>query len=92
MWLLARGQSMKARLIRIGNSRGVRLPKPMIEQARLSGDVDIEVRDQAIVITATQARRVGWAQAARKLRERDSDRLFDEPLPTEFDEKDWEWQ
>lgn len=83
---------MKARLVRIGNSRGIRLPKPVIEQARLSDDVDIEVRDGALVITATRARRAGWAQAARELGERDGDRLLDEPLATEFDEKAWEWQ
>lgn len=83
---------MKTRLIRIGNSRGIRLPKPVIEQARLSEDVDVEVRDGAIVITATRQRRAGWAQAARELRDREGDRLLDEPTATEFDEKAWEWQ
>jgi antitoxin component of MazEF toxin-antitoxin module len=36
---------MKTKLVRIGNSRGVRLPKPMIEEARLADEVDVHVRD-----------------------------------------------
>jgi antitoxin MazE len=43
----------KARLVRIGNSRGVRLPKPLIEQAGLSDEVELDVRDGAIVIRAS---------------------------------------
>ncbi len=41
---------MKTRLVSIGNSRGVRLPKPLIEEAGLSDEVEIRVRAGAIVI------------------------------------------
>ncbi len=41
---------MKARLVRIGNSRGVRLPKPLIEEAGLSDEVELQVRDGSVVI------------------------------------------
>ena len=43
---------MKTRLVRIGNSRGVRIPKPLIEQAGLTDEVEMGVRDGAIVIAA----------------------------------------
>ena len=36
---------MKARLVRIGNSRGLRLPKPLIEEAGLKDEVEIALRD-----------------------------------------------
>ena len=82
---------MKARLVRIGNSRGVRLPKPLIEQAGLTDEVELRVRDGAIVIAAVSGVRVGWATAARQMREREDDRLLDAPLPTKFDDEDWAW-
>ncbi len=82
---------MKTRLIRIGNSRGIRLPKTIIEQAGLTEEVELEVRDGAVVIAATARPRSGWADEARKMRAGDDDRLLDPPTPTHFDEKEWTW-
>ena len=82
---------MKTRLVRIGNSRGVRLPKPLIEQIGLTDEVEIEVRGNTIVIAAHSAPRAGWAEAARKLNAEGGDRLLDPPTPTHFDETEWEW-
>ncbi len=83
---------MRARLVKIGNSRGIRLPKPVIEQARLTDEVDVEVKDGALIITASHGVRSGWAEAARELRERGQDRLLEESTPTVFDDKDWKWR
>ena len=83
---------MRARLVKIGNSRGIRLPKPIIEQARLTDEVEMEVRDGTLIITSSQGIRSGWAEAARELRERDQDGLLDEPVATRFDEKNWKWR
>ena len=82
---------MKARLVRIGNSRGVRLPKTIIAQAGLTDEVDLGVRDGAVVIARASTARSGWANAARQMRQSDEDRLLDAPTPTRFDEKEWQW-
>lgn len=82
---------MKARLVRIGNSRGIRLPKPLIEQAGLSEDVVLEVRERAIVITSVDEPRAGWAEAARLMRKRRESGLLDEPTSTRFDDEEWTW-
>ena len=82
---------MKTRLVRIGNSRGVRLPKPLIAQAGLTEEVELHVRDGAIVIERAHTPRAGWAQAAREMHEVDEDSLLDLPAATHFDEKEWEW-
>ncbi len=82
---------MKARLVRIGNSRGIRLPKAIIAQAGLTDEVEIGVRDGAVVIARTSSARSGWADAARQMRQREDDRLLDIPTPTRFDEKEWQW-
>ena len=41
---------MRTRLIKIGNSRGVRLPKPLIEEAGLTDQVDVTVKNGAIIV------------------------------------------
>lgn len=82
---------MRARLVRIGNSRGVRLPKPVIEEAGLSEEVEIRVRAGTVVITSVAEPRAGWSDAARRLHESGEDRLIDQPTPTRFDEEEWEW-
>ena len=81
----------KSRPVRIGNSRGIRLPKPIIEEAGLTDEVEVRVREGAIIIAPSVAPRSGWAEAAKQLRERDEDRLLDLPTPNHFDEKEWRW-
>jgi antitoxin (DNA-binding transcriptional repressor) of toxin-antitoxin stability system len=44
---------MKARIVRIGNSQGVRIPKPLLEQTGLADEVELEVEGDCLVIRAT---------------------------------------
>ncbi|HUY28754.1 MAG TPA: AbrB/MazE/SpoVT family DNA-binding domain-containing protein [Candidatus Binataceae bacterium] len=82
---------MKARIVRIGNSRGVRLPKPLIAEAGLSDEVEIRARNGAIVISAVARPRAGWSEAGKLARARDEDQLPDAPTSTRFDNKEWTW-
>lgn len=82
---------MRARLVQIGNSRGVRLPKPLLQEAGLTDEVEIRVRKGAIVIERVGHPRAGWEEAARQLRERHDDRLLDGPVGTKFDDEEWQW-
>ena len=82
---------MKTRLVRIGNSRGVRLPKPLIQEAGLPEEVELRVRQGSIVILPRAGLRSGWAEAARALHLRSGDRLVDEAPPTRFDREGWVW-
>ena len=82
---------MRTRLVRIGNSRGVRLPKSLIAQAGLSDEVELHVRDGAIILEPAASVRSGWEEAAKEMHERDEDRLLDPVTYTHFDEEEWEW-
>ena len=82
---------MKSKLVRIGNSRGVRLPKPLIEQAGLADEVELRVREGAIIISPANGPREGWMEAAKQLRERKEDGLIDDPTATCFDGEEWRW-
>ena len=82
---------MKTRLVRIGNSRGVRLAKPLIEEAGLTDEVDIRVRGGALVITPLSTLRDGWADAATRIASSAAGALLDGPTPTKFDDEEWKW-
>jgi len=82
---------LKARLVQIGNSRGIRIPKPLIEEVGLSDEVELRVREGSIVILPARAPRQGWAKAASTLHDKGEDYLLDSPTPTHFDEEEWEW-
>ena len=80
---------MKTQLIRIGNSQGVRIPKPLIDEIGLQGEIDLQVREGSLVIKPS-APRQGWSEAAAFLSKERSG-LLDEVTPTDFDEDEWQW-
>jgi antitoxin MazE len=82
---------MRARIVRVGNSRGVRLPKPLLELAGLPDEVDIHAEPGRIIIESAHRRRSGWAEAARAMAEHGDDAMLDEPTPTEFDAEECTW-
>jgi antitoxin MazE len=79
---------VKAKLVRIGNSRGLRLAKPLLEVAGLTDEVEIHVAPGVLTITPVAAPRSGWAAAAAAVT---PEGLLDEATPTRFDEGEWEW-
>ena len=85
---------MRARVVRIGNSRGVRIPKPLIEQAGLREEVEIAVEGSSLIIRAAARPRTGWATAFRTMAEQGDDRLLDkaEGPMNRWDEDEWEWK
>ena len=82
---------MKARIVRIGNSRGVRIPKPLLEEAGLEDEVQLTLGPDGILISPAVVARAGWAEAAALVRDRGEAGLLDERIPTQFDESSWEW-
>jgi antitoxin MazE len=72
---------MKTHIVRIGNSQGVRIPKPLLEQTGLSGEVEISVQDGSLVIKRAHKPRAGWAKAFKEMAERGDDVLLDEGAP-----------
>ncbi len=84
---------MKAALIRIGNSRGVRIPKAILEECGLQDEVDMEVREDHLVIRAATKPRMNWDEAFRRMGERGDDALLDEDSlpPTKWETTEWEW-
>jgi antitoxin MazE len=82
---------MKAKIIRIGNSQGIRIPKPLLEQTGLSEDVEIEVRADELVIRPARSARANWAAAFAEMAEAGDDALFEDLTESEWDREEWEW-
>jgi antitoxin MazE len=83
---------MKARIVRIGNSHGVRIPKPLLEQTGMTGEVELEVHADTIVIRRSGKPREGWAETFSAMAKRGDDALLDpEVIHSSFDVEEWDW-
>ena len=84
---------MKTALIAIGNSRGVRIPKPLIEQCGLTEQVEMEVRDRVLHIHSPCRPRDGWGKAFATMAGQGDDKLL-EPLggSSRWDDEEWQWK
>ena len=83
--------TLKARLVNIGNSRGIRIPKPLIEEAGLSDDVELHVKDGVITIASANPPRTGWAEAARTLAGETDVGHVAPTVATKFEDDEWHW-
>ncbi len=85
---------MRTKIVRIGNSQGIRIPKPLLEESGLEGEVDLRVEDHSLVISPVRQVREGWDRAFAAMAERGDDRLLDADAPalTTWDETEWEWE
>ena len=84
---------MRARIVKIGNSQGIRIPKPILEQSGITEDVDIEVENNQIIIRPLLKPRTGWDKVFRKMAKSYDDMLIDgdEPISHSWDETEWQW-
>ncbi len=85
--------AMKTTLVRIGNSRGIRLPKPVIEQCGFTDEVDMEVNHHQLIIRPLVLPRSGWDAAFAKMSECQDDEILDRVAESSstWDEEDWKW-
>ena len=83
--------TVRTQIIKIGNSRGIRIPKPLIDQAKLGNEVEIAVQKGQLVIRPVARPRSGWDEQFRVMAEHGDDQLLDKPVPTKWDRSDWVW-
>ena len=82
---------MKAQIIQIGNSQGIRIPKVLLEDSRITGDVDLELHPDGILIRNAQQPRSGWDEAFKSMAENEDDELAAGSTSTDFEKKEWQW-
>ncbi len=83
---------MRARVIKIGNSQGLRIPKPILEQTGIMDDVEIEVEKNKIIIRPVKNAREGWAAAFKSMGENGDDiPVIHDSIAHSWDEEEWQW-
>ena len=84
---------MRARVVKIGNSQGIRIPKPLLEQTGIIDDVELEVEKDQIIIRPISNPRTGWDNAFKAMTEKGDDTLIDgdENISHSWDEEEWQW-
>jgi antitoxin MazE len=88
-WVLTE-TTMRTKLVKIGNSQGVRIPRALIEEAGLEGDLDLSLEYGSIVLRRAGHPRDGWAGDMKRMHEAGDDVM--ETVGSEWDEQEWEWQ
>jgi len=84
---------MRTRLVKIGNSKGIRIPKPILEQTGMIGDVELEIEKNQIIIRPISNPRVGWDIAFKTMSKKNDDVLVHgtENISHSWDEEEWQW-
>lgn len=80
---------MKSKLIKIGNSRGIRINSHIIKECELDKEIEIKVVDKKLIIEAVKEKRKGWGASFKKMHKASEDELLIND-GNDFD-KDWEW-
>ena len=83
---------MRARVIKIGNSQGLRIPKPILDQTGIMDDVEIEVGKNQIIIRPVKNVREGWDAAFKNMGQKgDDEPIIDDNISHSWDEEEWQW-
>ena len=84
---------MRTRIVKIGNSQGVRIPKLLLERSNLAEEVELEAEDDRIIIRSTKQPRQDWERAFRVMAERGDDSLLNSSssAQTQWDGDEWQW-
>jgi len=80
---------MRTNLIKIGNSKGVRITSNIIKECELGNEIEIKVLDKKVIIEAIREPRSDWNSSFEKMHKNKEDLLINESS-NDFD-KDWEW-
>ncbi len=85
---------MITKVIRIGNSRGIRIPKSVIEQSGITNEVELEVKNDRIIIKSVSNKRQNWESAFKEMAKNKGDILLDEnslSKQNSWDKEEWVW-
>lgn len=84
---------MLTKIVPIGNSRGIRIPKAMLETCGFGDEVELLAKNGALILRPVNTPRAGWAEAFTDMAAAKDDFLVQEEAPasTQFENEEWEW-
>ncbi|MGF1604537.1 MAG: AbrB/MazE/SpoVT family DNA-binding domain-containing protein [Thermosynechococcaceae cyanobacterium] len=85
------GAAIRTRIVKIGNSQGIRIPKLLLEQSGIHAEVEVEVQGDHLTIRTAPCIRSGWDEAFAAMAKQHDDVLLDEVSATDWDQVEWQW-
>ena len=82
---------IRSKVVKIGNSRGIRIPRALLEQVGLTDEVEMSIEGDRLIIHPVHGPRQDWEGMFAKMANYGDDRLLDEDITSKWDEDDWEW-
>lgn len=82
---------IRSKVVKIGNSRGIRIPRTVLEQAGLTDEVEMTVEGNKLIIQAFRQPRHDWEERFSEMAKHGDDQLLDEAPYTQWDEEEWTW-
>jgi antitoxin MazE len=76
--------------VRVGNSRGIRIPKVVLQQLEIGPEVEMAVQSDRLVIRAAHRAREGWDKRFSAMARQRDDRVLMQAA-SRWDEREWEW-
>jgi antitoxin MazE len=83
--------TIKTRIVKIGNSQGIRIPKTLLEQSGIDTEVELQIEGDTLIIRKATKKRSGWDAAFSVMAEQPDDARLDELTETDWERTEWEW-
>ncbi len=84
--------TLQTKIIRIGNSQGIRIPKALLEQMKARGEVTLRVENGELIVSPVDDPRQGWEKAFARMAAAGEDwLLIPDTIKNDWDEEAWEW-
>jgi antitoxin MazE len=83
--------TVRSKVVKIGNSRGIRIPRALLEQAGLTNDVEMTIEGDKLIIHSALRPRQGWEAEFKHMAEQGDDQLLDQAPSIRWDEDEWTW-
>lgn len=82
---------IRSKIVKIGNSRGIRIPRSVLEEAGLTDEIEMKIDGDQLIIQPARHTRQGWEERFAEMAEKGDDRLLDEISTSQWDEEEWTW-
>jgi antitoxin MazE len=84
---------IKSKIVRIGNSQGVRIPHFLLQQLHLANEVEMSIQDDQLVIRAARKPRQDWEDWFSRVLPAEEDSSGEEKPPqlSDWDGTEWTW-
>jgi antitoxin MazE len=83
--------TVRSKVVKIGNSRGIRIPRALLEQVGLTDEVELRVEGDRLIVHPARRPRSDWGARFAKMSQHGDDRMIDGDVQNQWDEEEWTW-